>query len=163
MSKQLKLLVEGGAIAALYALLTLILPLTMPGSVELRLSEALTLLPVLTPAAIPGLTIGCLLANLMHGAEMLDVILGSLATLLAAFGTYYFRKNIWIAALMPALSNGVIVGLLLRYVYAVPMPLYVCMLSVAAGEAIICCLVGVPMIKGLQKTKLFSAGATRRS
>lgn len=155
MSKRVKLLAQGGAIAALYVLLTLILPLTIPGSVELRLSEALTVLPVLTPAAIPGLAVGCVLANLMHGAEMLDVVFGSLATLLAACGTYFFRKNIWIAALMPAVSNGVIVGLLLYFVYAVPMPLYVCMLSVAAGEAIICCLVGVPMVRGLRKTKLF--------
>jgi uncharacterized membrane protein len=155
MSKQVRFVVEGGVIAALYVILTLIMPFTLPGSVELRLSEALTLMPVLTPAAVPGLAVGCLVANLVHGATALDVIFGSLATLIAAAATYFLRKNIWVAALMPAVSNGVIVGLLLRYAYRVNMPLYVLMLSVAAGEAIICYALGVPMIRGLQKTKLF--------
>lgn len=154
MRKNVRYLAEGAAIAALYAILTLILPLTLPGTVELRLSEALTLLPALTPAAIPGLTVGCLIANIMHGAVLLDVIFGTLATLIAAIAVYYLRKNLFIAALMPALSNGMIIGLLLTYAYA-SMPLYLSIPSVAAGELIICYALGIPLIKGLKKTKLF--------
>ena len=154
MGKKVVYLVQGAVIAALYALLTLILPLSLPGTVELRLSEALTLLPALTPAAIPGLTIGCLIANLMHGAVLLDVIFGTLATLLAAVAVYYLRNRLLIAALMPALFNGAIIGPLLTYAY-MSLPVYLSIPAVAAGELVICYALGLPLIKGLKKTKIF--------
>ncbi len=154
MQNKVQKLVEGGAIAALYAILTLIMPFTLPGSVELRLSEALTLLPLLTPAAIPGLAVGCLVSNIMHGAVILDVILGTLATLLAALFTYKLREKIYIAALMPALSNGIIVGILLAFVYNA-MPFYVALPAVFLGEAVICYGLGIPLVHALKKTPLF--------
>lgn len=151
-SKNIRYLVLTAAIAALYALLTLILPLNVAG-VQLRVSEALTLLPVLTDAAVPGLALGCVIANFLQGAPLPDVIFGSLATLIAAVLTRRLRKKIYLAALMPALSNGLIVGALLTYVYHA-LPLYLSVPSVAAGELVICYALGIPMLRALEKTKL---------
>ncbi len=156
--RQVRLLVQGAVIAALYAVLTLILPVTAAGTVEFRISEALTLLAALTPAAIPGLTVGCVLANVLHGAVVLDVVFGSLATLLAAIATWTTRKNLFVAAVWPAIFNGLIVGLLLRYAYQMDAPLYVLMLSVAGGEAVICYALGIPLAKGLDKTGILENG-----
>ncbi len=151
-SKNIRYLVLTAAIAALYALLTLILPLNIAG-VQLRVSEALTLLPVLTDAAVPGLALGCVIANFLQGAPLPDVIFGSLATLIAALLTRRLRKKIYLAALMPALSNGLIVGALLTYVYHA-LPLWLSVPSVAAGELVICYALGIPMLRALEKTKL---------
>ena len=151
-SKNIRYLVLTAAIAALYALLTLILPLNIAG-VQLRVSEALTLLPVLTDAAVPGLALGCVIANFLQGAPLPDVIFGSLATLIAALLTRRQRKKIYLAALMPALSNGLIVGALLTYVYHA-LPLWLSVPSVAAGELVICYALGIPMLRALKKTKL---------
>lgn len=151
-SKNIRYLVLTAAIAALYALLTLILPLNVAG-VQLRVSEALTLLPVLTDAAVPGLALGCVIANFLQGAPLPDVIFGSLATLIAALLTRRLRKKIYLAALMPALSNGLIVGALLTYVYHA-LPLWLSVPSVAAGELVICYALGIPMLRALKKTKL---------
>ncbi len=151
-AKNIRYLVLTAAIAALYALLTLILPLNVAG-VQLRVSEALTLLPVLTAAAVPGLALGCVIANFLQGAPLPDVIFGSLATLIAALLTRRLRKKIYLAALMPALSNGLIVGVLLTYVYHA-LPLYLSVPSVAAGELVICYALGIPMLRALKKTKL---------
>ncbi len=152
-SKNIRYLVLTAAIAALYALLTLILPLNIAG-VQLRVSEALTLLPVLTDAAVPGLAMGCVIANFLQGAPLPDVIFGSLATLIAALLTRRLRKKIYLAALMPALSNGLIVGALLTYVYHA-LPLWLSVPSVAAGELVICYALGIPMLRALDTTKLF--------
>ncbi|MBR4080462.1 MAG: QueT transporter family protein [Clostridia bacterium] len=121
-------------IAALYAALTLSLPALSYGAVQCRLSEALTMLPVLLPQAVPGLFVGCLVANLLSPVGALDVIFGSLATLLAACGTYALREKPLLAAACPVLANGVIVGSVLAFSYH--MPLWLTMLQVAAGEAL---------------------------
>ena len=149
-------LTRGAAVAALYTVLTLLLPFASAGTVEIRFSEALCVLPMLMPEAIPGLAVGCLITNLLHGAVLYDVIFGTLATLLAAVLTRFLREKPLLAALMPALSNGVIVGMVLYFGYQIGFPLYVCMLSVAAGEAVVCCTLGLLLLKYLKKTKLFS-------
>ena len=156
-NKSIEKLAQGAVIAAVYAVLTILLPATTAGTVEFRISEAVTLLAALTPAAIPGLTVGCLLANALHGAVILDVIFDSLATLLAALMTYLTRKNIFVAAVWPAVFNGLIIGPLLKYAYHLDAPLYILMLSVAGGELVICYLLGIPLAKGLQKTKAFKS------
>lgn len=146
-------LCEGAVTAALYAVLTLALaPLSFGtgGAFQLRVSEALTTLPVLFPAAVPGLFAGCLLANLLAGAPLPDVIFGSLATLLSAVLTRRLRKNLWLAALMPVLCNTVIVGAMLSRVYNLPLPY--AMLTVAPGEAAACFLLGVPLARTFGKT-----------
>lgn len=137
-------------IAALYMALCLLFQAISFGAVQFRLAEALTLLPALFPQAIPGLTVGCLLANLLAGANIYDVVFGTLATLLAALATRRLRRSVWLAALPPVLANGVIVGLVLTYGYHID-ALWLNMLTVALGEAAVCYALGVPLLKGLQR------------
>ncbi len=120
-------------IAALYAALTLLLAPISYGAIQCRISEAMTLLPLLLPQAIPGLAVGCLVANLLSPVAIWDVLFGTLATLLAAIGTYALRKKPLLAALCPVVSNGLIVGAVLSIFYA--LPLWLTMLQVAVGEA----------------------------
>ncbi len=137
--------VLGGVIAALYAALTLLLAPISFGAVQFRVAEALTLLPVVSIAAVPGLFIGCLASNLLFGAPWQDVVFGSLATLLAAMLTRVFRKNLWLAAFMPVFFNGMIVGGTLSILYHLPFPLTVA--TVALGEAAVCYMLGIPLVK----------------
>lgn len=143
-------LCRAAIIAALYVALTLLFQPISFGAVQLRISEALCILPVLWPEAVAGLAAGCLLSNLLGGALPPDVIFGTLATLLAAITTLKLRKNIWLAALMPVVFNGVIVGLVLTYAYQIP-TLFLNMLTVALGEAAVLYILGVPLAKVLQK------------
>ena len=138
-------LARGAVIAALYTALTLLLQPLSFGQMQIRISEALTLLPVLMPEAVPALAIGCLLANIMGGGMIADILLGTLATLLAAVCTRLLRSRTYLAALMPVLFNGVIVGAVVHVCYAPAIALWLCMLSVAAGEAVACLLLG-PML-----------------
>ena len=138
--------------AALYAALTLLFQPISFGAVQFRISEALTLLPVLFPQAIPGLAVGCLVANLIGSATIWDVIFGTLATLGAAVWTYTMRKNIWLAAVPPVVCNAVIVGLVLHVAFE--LPLLMTMLTVGFGEAVVVYLLGVPMMKALGKIHL---------
>ncbi len=139
-------------IAALYAVLTLLLAPISYGDWQCRVSEALTLLPMLIPQAIPGLFVGCILANLLGpSAGVIDIVFGSLATLIAAVGTWYFRKNKWIAAACPVVSNGLIVGLVLSLSFNLPFPLTA--LQVAAGEAL-AVFIGSFLIVALRKADL---------
>lgn len=142
-------------IAAIYAALTLGLQAISFGPVQFRVSEALTLLPILFPQAIPGLTLGCLISNLFSplGATVYDVVFGTLATLIAAILTRRIKGSVWVKALPPVLANGVIVGLVLTYAYGLN-TLWLNMLTVAAGEAVVCYALGVPMIKLLEKADL---------
>ncbi len=129
---------EGAAIAALYVVLTLIFAPISFGEMQVRISEALTILPMFTPAAIPGLFVGCILGNLLGGAIPLDVIFGSLATLIGAVGGYLLRKNRWLVPLPTVLANGVIVPFVLRYGYGVALPIPLMMVYVAVGEIVSC-------------------------
>ena len=140
-------------IAALFAALTLLssfLGLAI-GPFELRFSEALCILPVFTPAAIPGLFVGCILGNLLSGAMLLDVIFGSLATLLGALGTYLLRKKKFLPYLPPILANTFVVPPLLYYVYgfrssALPFLFF----SIFVGEVISAGIFGAILKKSLR-------------
>ena len=138
-------------IAALYAALTLLLAPISYGAIQCRISEAMTLLPILLPQAIPGLVIGCLVANLLSPVAIWDVIFGTLATLIAALGTYWLRKKPLLAALCPVVANGVIVGVMLAVFYA--LPLWMTMLEVAVGEAVAVAL-GFILLAALRKVDL---------
>lgn len=147
---------QAAAIAALYVVLTLIFaPISFgsSGNMQVRISEALTILPLFTPAAIPGLFIGCVLGNLLGGAIPLDVIFGSLATLLGAVGGYLLRKNRWLVPLPTVLSNTIIVPFVLRYGYSVPLPIPLLMLYLAVGEIISCYVLGELLATALLKHK----------
>ena len=131
-------LTQGAAIAVLYVVLTLIFAPISFGEMQVRISEALTILPLFTPAAIPGLFVGCILGNLLGGAIVWDVVFGSLATLIGAVGGYLLRKNRWLVPLPTVLANALIVPYVLRYGYGVALPIPLMMGYVAAGEIISC-------------------------
>ena len=111
----------GGLIAALYVVLTFVASALglASGAIQIRISEALTILPVFTVAAIPGLTIGCVLANLLTGCAAWDVVFGSLATLLGAVGTRLLKNKPCLAWIPPVISNMAIVPIVLMKVYGV--------------------------------------------
>ena len=153
-----KTLTKAALIAALYVVLTYLANLLglASGAVQVRFSEALTILPLFTAAAIPGLTLGCLLANFLTGCALWDVIFGAVATLLGALGTRYLSKqNKWIAPLWPILANTLIIPFVLRHVYGAPDALWYLFVTIALGEIISCGVLGVPLAKLLEKRKLF--------
>ncbi|MBR1709163.1 MAG: QueT transporter family protein [Clostridia bacterium] len=149
-----KALTRAAIIAAIYTVLTLLLAPISYGEIQVRLSEALTLLPILFPEAIPGVTLGCLLANIFGGAMLPDIIFGTLATFLAALCTYHLRAKYWLASSMPVLFNGIIVGAVVHFCYAPAVPLLLCCLFVAIGEAISCYVAGTILIKVIKKLPL---------
>ncbi len=141
-------------IAALYVVLTFMASMLglSNGAIQIRFSEALTILPYFTPAAIPGLFIGCIIANILSGAIVWDVVFGSLATLIGAVFTYLLRKKTkWLAPLPPILSNTVIVPFVLTYAYGVPDGIAFLMLTVGIGEVISCGILGIILLKCLEK------------
>lgn len=137
-------------IAALYAALTLLLAPLSYGNIQLRVSEAMTLLPMVLPQAIPGLFVGCLIANLYTGM-LTDILFGSLATLLAAIGTYLLRKKPFLAAACPVMVNALIVGLVLALTFNWPVPLT--MLQVGLGE-LGAVLIGCVLLSALKRAKV---------
>ena len=143
--KSVYLLTQGAAIAAIYIVLTLIFAPISFGPVQFRISEALCVLPFFTPAAIPGLFIGCLLSNLLAGAMTMDVIFGSLATLIGAVGSYALRRNRFLVLLPPIISNAVIVPWVLRYAYGSTDLIPVAMVTLAVG------VLGSILIHGLER------------
>lgn len=144
-------LAKVAAIAALYAVLTLALAPISYGPWQFRVAEALTVLPFVTPAAIPGLTVGCVVANILGpGYGILDIVFGSLATLIAAVLTWRARKAC-LAPLPPVIVNGVIVGWLIYYVSKAP--LLATMASVAFGELVVCYAVGYPLLLFIQRNR----------
>ena len=146
-------LTHAAVIAALYVVLTLIANAMGLANfaIQVRFSEALTILPYFTPAAIPGLFIGCLLSNMLTGAAVLDVIFGSIATLIGAIGTRLLRRSKWLAPVCPILSNTLIVPFVLAYVYHFQGSIPYFMLTVGIGELISCGVLGMLLLHLLQK------------
>lgn len=161
-NKNVLFIVQAALIAAIYVVLTYFISAfnLASGAIQVRISEALTILPYFTSAAIPGLGIGCLLANLLTGAAIYDVVFGSLATLLGAVGTYLLRKHKFLCTLAPVVSNIIIIPLVLRFGYGLVMefggrdwsiPFY--MLTVGIGEVICCCVLGTILLNALSKVR----------
>lgn len=143
---------QAAMIAAIYVVLTLVFAPFSYGEVQVRISEALTVLPVFTPAAIPGLFIGCLISNILGGCIVPDIIFGSLATLIGAFFTYMLRnQNKFLAPLPPIIANTLIVPFVLRYGYQVPLSIPFMMLTVGIGEVISCGVLGMILYTALNK------------
>ena len=140
-SKSLEL-AQGAVIAALYVVLTLVFAPISFGEMQLRVAEALTILPMFTTAAIPGLFVGCIIANLLGGAIIWDVIFGSLATLIGAVFSYMLRKNRWLVPIPAILSNTVIVPFVLKYGYGVDLPIPLLMVYICVGEIGGCYILG---------------------
>ena len=162
--KQTYFVAVAGITAALYVALTFLSSAVglASGAIQFRLSEALTVLPFFTPAAIPGLAIGCLLANYLTGCVFADVICGTIATLLGAIGTWLlskipFCKKKWgalLCTLPPVIANVLIVPFVLRYAYEVPDAIPYLMLTVGIGEVVCCCILGGILLFSLKKTPL---------
>ena len=150
-SSKIIYITQAALIAALYTVLTMLAAGfdLASGAVQVRFSEALTILPFFTPAAIPGLTIGCLLSNTLTGCALPDIIFGTLATFLGAVGSFALRKNRWLCALPPIISNMLIIPFILTYAYHIPGGVPLFMLTVGLGELISCMVLGQLLLQVL--------------
>lgn len=139
-NKKTSYLTLAAMIAALYVVLTYLSNAfgLANGAIQFRLSEALTILPFFTPAAIPGLAIGCFLSNLLTGCAALDIVFGTLATLLGAVGSYYLRRFKFAVTIPPVLANMVIVPWVLQTAYGVTDGFFYLMVTVGIGEIAMC-------------------------
>ena len=148
-------LTQAAVIAALYVVLTMLAnALGLANyAIQVRFSEALTILPFFTPAAVPGLFVGCLLSNIITGCAPWDVVFGSLATLVGALGTWALRKHKWLAPLPPIAANIIVVPLVLSYVYKLEGSLIYFAITVGIGEIISCGLLGMVLLFALDKRK----------
>lgn len=145
-------LCRAALISALYVLLTFLSSLAglSSGAVQFRLSEALCVLPVFTPAAIPGLTVGCLIANILTGAPVWDVIFGTAATCLGALGAWGLRRVKYISPLPTVAANTLIIPVVIKYAYGVEKGLLPIALGVGAGEIVCAWMLGVFLIVSLR-------------
>ena len=144
-------------VAALYVVLTYFASAVglSSGVIQIRFSEALTILPIFTPAAIPGLFIGCFISNILTNCAMWDIIFGSLATLIGAMGTYFLRKRKFLAVFPPILANTLIIPPILMYVYAAKETFWFITATVCLGEIISCGILGTLFRRVIEKTKIF--------
>lgn len=144
-------IVQAGVIGALYVVLTIFAKEfnLASGAIQCRFSEALTILPFFTPAAIPGVTIGCLLSNIIMGSAVPDIVFGTLATLLGCIGTYALRKHRFLCSLPPVISNALIIPFVLKYAYGMTDLIPYMMLTVGAGEVITCVIFGEILLTAL--------------
>ena len=141
---------QGALIAAAYVALTIAFAPISFKEIQVRISEALTILPVFTPSAVPGLAVGCLLANILGGAELFDVIFGSLATLIGAVGTRMLRNRKPVLAVIPPIvANMLIIPFVLRYAYGILLPIPLMMLTIGIGEILSCGILGLLLYKVL--------------
>lgn len=149
----------GGVIAALYVALSMAAAALglSSGVIQVRFSEALCILPCFTPAAIPGVTVGCFLTNVIAGGEPLDMIFGTVATLIGAVGTFLLRKNRWLAAVPPILANVLIIPWVLQTAYGVTDSYWFLMLTIFAGE-----FISIGILGELLYTALEKSGAARK-
>ena len=154
-TKNVHFMTQAAVIAALYVILTFLAnALGMAsGVIQVRLSEMLTVLPYFTTAAIPGVTIGCLISNILTGCSLLDIVFGTLATLLGALGSYWLRKHKFLVPIPPIVANIIIVPWVLRISYGVPDAIPYMMLTVGIGEIISCGILGTILLLTLNKYK----------
>lgn len=149
--KKVLFIVQAAAIAAIYVVLTVVFAPLSFGEIQVRFAEALTILPFFTPAAVPGLFVGCIIGNFLGGAIPLDILCGSIATLIGALGSYALRKHKLLVPVPPIAANTVIVPFVLYYGYGVNLPIPFMMLTVGIGEVISCGVIGIIVMLALEK------------
>lgn len=142
---------ETSAIAALYVAITVAIGPLGNAAIQCRISEAMCILPIFTPAAIPGLTIGCLISNIVTGCLWQDVLFGTLATLIGAVGAYLLRHIWWLTPLPTVVANTLIVPFVLAYAYHAPEGIGFLMLTVGIGEVISAYVLGIALYFALRK------------
>jgi uncharacterized membrane protein len=152
-NKKTLFLTEAAVIAAIYTVLVLAFQPISFGPIQFRIAEALTILPYFTPAAIPGVAIGCFLSAVLTGADILDMVFGSLATLIAAVNSYQLRRNKFLVPIPPIVANALIIPWVLRYAYDVPDAIPFMMLTVGAGEVLAVGVLGTILLLALDKVK----------
>jgi len=153
MNHTLRFWLTAAAIGGIYAAITIGLAPFSFGPFQVRVSEALTVLPFFTPAAVPGLFAGCLVSNLVMSPYPVDFIVGSLATLLAASLSYALRRKMWLVPLPPVIINALAIGAMIWVISGLhnTVTLLTYMGSVGLGEALSCYVLGVPMMYYLKK------------
>ena len=154
MNKNVRQLTQAAMTAALYVILTVLTNMLglANGVIQIRFSESLCILPYFTPAAIPGLFIGCLISNIITGCALPDIIFGSIATLIGAYTTFFLRKKRWLAPLGPIAANALIVPFILRYAYGIQ-PLWFSFITVTIGEVLSCGVLGMLLLFTLNRYK----------
>lgn len=158
MKEKTRFITRAALIAAAYTVLTGISHLAGldKGVIQLRISEALCFLPCFLPSAIPGLSIGCLISNIIYGGALPDIIFGTLATLLGALGTFLLRKHPLLAPIPPILANALIIPPVLIFAYGATEAYWFILLTVTAGEVLACAAVGYPLMFMMRRYRLFS-------
>ena len=171
MKSNIRYLCDAAMIAAIYAVLNVVFMPVSFGPVQCRVSEALTVLPAFLPSAVPGVAIGCLIANILGGAILPDIIFGTLATLIAALATRALTKPLQsemyrthranlrfrlLAVLPPVISNTLIVPFVLKYAYGYGDALYFIMFTVCIGELIAAACLGNILISAASRMPLFA-------
>lgn len=157
--KGVRFMTQAAMIAAIYVVLVFLFAPISFGTVQIRVAEALTILPMITPAAIPGLFIGCLIGNLLSpGLIVIDIVFGSLATFIASIISYKFRNNKYLVPIPPIVINMLVVPFVLKYGYGLPMPIYISALAVGVGQFISCYGLGFVLIQIIEryKNKIFA-------
>ncbi len=152
MNQKVLNLTHAAIIAALYVVMTFVSNTFGLASqaIQVRISESLTILPYFTPAAVPGLFVGCLLSNMMTGSALPDIFIGSLATLLGAMGTRALRKYKWMAPLPPIAANAILIPPVLYFTYGIK-PFWFSLLTVTIGEFVSCGVLGMILLFSLRK------------
>lgn len=158
--KRIRFVVFNGIIAALYVVLTYFLAPISYGPIQARISEIMTVFPIFSWSTIPGLTVGCLISNLINPENLgpVDIIGGTVATLLAGITSYLIgKKNKWLGIIPPVVFNGVIVGGYLPFLLfdtVTVQSVLITMLTVAGGEAVVLIVLGLPLVTLIEKTGL---------
>lgn len=155
MNKKTLFMCQAAMIAAIYVVLTICINAfgLANGAIQVRISEALCILPIFTPAAIPGLFIGCLISNTVTGCVIFDIVFGSLATLIGAIGTYFLRKTKFIFTLPPVLANTIVVPLVLKYAYGMGNAYLYLVATIFIGEVLSICVLGMVLKAALWKER----------
>lgn len=153
MTIKTKFLAQAGILAAMYATVTIILAPISYGPIQVRVAEALTVLPYISPAAIPGLYVGCLIANIYGGNGLVDILAGSAITFIAALATYFLRKTRqpWLAPLPPVVFNALGVSFYLHKLFH--LPYWLTAGYIAIGQTSACFLLGYPLLLVLLKKR----------
>ena len=160
-SDSVRYMTRGALVAALYVGLCYVSTIfgLSSGAIQFRIAEALCILPVFLPEAIPGLFIGCILSNIISGCVLWDIICGSIATLIGAIGAYMLRgmpeKWKWVATLPTLLANAIIVPFVLMYAYGVEAGFFALALSVGIGELVCAVIGGSILYYSVKDTKIF--------
>ncbi|MGB4660986.1 MAG: QueT transporter family protein [Mobilitalea sp.] len=151
--KKTLFLTQAAVIAAIYTVLVIVFQSFSFGPVQFRIAEALTILPYFTPAAIPGVTIGCFLSAVLSGADLLDMGFGTLATLIAAVLSYLLRRYKYLVPIPPIVVNALVIPWVLRFAYGDTQPIWLMTLTVGAGQILACGVLGLVLLFSLEKVR----------